>query len=240
MSDDADGEAPRRRRKTGGAKDGARALSVRVKTAKGRKLSSTNWLRRQLNDPYVQKAKAAGLRSRAAFKLLELDEKFGLLKKGGRVVDLGAAPGGWTQAAVEKTGPKGRVVGVDITPMEPIAGAELLTGDFLEPETVEAVRAALGGPADAVLSDMAAPAMGHKQTDHLKIMALCEAAFHFAQEVLAPGGVFIAKVLQGGTEAALLAEMKGCFETVRHAKPQASRAESAEIYVVATGFRGRA
>ena len=215
-----------------------RSLKVRVKTAKRRSSASTRWLARQLNDPYVSAAKDAGYRSRAAFKLREIDQKLGLLKPGHRVVDLGAAPGGWSQAAVQKVGPKGRVIAVDLTPVDPIPGVEILQGDLHEPETAARLRAALAGPADIVLSDMAAPATGHKATDHLRIIGLVEAALDFAREVLAPGGAFLAKVLQGGTEADLLAALKRDFAKVRHVKPPASRSDSAELYVVATGFRG--
>ncbi len=220
-----------------------RGTHVRVKTAKGRKLSSTLWLQRQLNDPYVEAASREGYRSRAAYKLAELDERFKFLKKGAKVIDLGAAPGGWTQVIATATGSKnrsasGRVVAVDIQPMDPLEGAEILTLDFLENGAPDAIMECLGGPADAVLSDMAPAMTGHANTDHLRIMAMAEAAFEFAKEILAPGGVFVAKVLQGGTEQNLLAEMKICFATVRHAKPPASRSDSSEIYVVATGFRG--
>jgi 23S rRNA (uridine2552-2'-O)-methyltransferase len=219
-----------------------RGLHNRVKTAKGRKTSSKMWLERQLNDPYVAEAKARGYRSRAAFKLLELDSMFGLLKKGARVVDLGAAPGGWTQVAVDAVGagkgPKGgQVVAIDIQGMDPVQGATVILQDFMDPDAPDRIKDALTGPADLVLSDMAAPATGHRQTDHLRIMGLCEAAFDFACEVLAPGGGFVAKVLKGGTENELLAQMKRRFAVVKHAKPPASRADSAESYVVATGFR---
>ncbi|MAN79188.1 MAG: 23S rRNA methyltransferase [Rhodospirillaceae bacterium] len=224
-----------------------RGLHNRVKTAKGRKSSSKLWLERQLNDPYVAEAKARGYRSRAAFKLLELDAMFGLLKKGGRVVDLGAAPGGWTQVAVDVVGAgkeapgkakeSGQVVAVDIQGMDAVAGATVMLLDFMDPEAPDRIKDALTGPADVVLSDMAAPATGHRQTDHLRIMGLCEAAFYFACEVLSPGGAFVAKVLKGGTENELLAQMKRRFAVVKHAKPPASRADSAESYVVATGFR---
>jgi len=217
---------------------GERELAVKVKTAKGRKLSSTRWLQRQFNDPYVAKARAQGYRSRAAFKLIELDEKFGLLKNGGRIVDLGCAPGGWCQIAVKAVGPEGRVVGIDYLGMEPVAGAEILELDFLEDDAPGALKTLLGGEADVVLSDMAQPATGHRPTDHLKIVALCEAALDFAEDVLAPGGAFACKVLQGGAERDLLERMKKRFSSVKHAKPEASRADSAEMYVVATGFRG--
>jgi 23S rRNA (uridine2552-2'-O)-methyltransferase len=219
-----------------------RGLHNRVKTAKGRKSSSKLWLERQLNDPYVAEAKARGYRSRAAFKLLELDGMFGLLKKGGRVVDLGAAPGGWSQVAVDAVGAGkgekgGQVVAIDIQGMDAVPGATVILLDFMDPAAPDRLKDALTGPADVVLSDMAAPATGHRQTDHLRIMGLCEAAFLFACEVLAPGGAFVAKVLKGGTENELLAHMKRRFAVVKHAKPPASRADSAESYVVATGFR---
>lgn len=220
-----------------------RGTHVRVKTAKGRKLSSTLWLQRQLNDPYVEAASRDGYRSRAAYKLAELNDRFGLLKKGAKVIDLGAAPGGWTQVIATATGAKnrstgGRVVAIDMAPMDPLEGAEILTLDFLGPGASDAIMGCLGGPADAVLSDLAPAMTGHAKTDHLRIMALAEAAFEFAKEVLAPDGVFVAKVLQGGTEQNLLADMKKFFAAVRHAKPPASRSDSSEIYVVAAGFRG--
>ncbi len=211
---------------------------VRVKTAKGRKLSSKLWLERQLNDPYVAKAKRLGYRSRAAFKLAEIDDKYKFLQPRGRVVDLGAAPGGWVQVALERVGAKGRVVGIDLQEIEPIAGAELLVGDFLDEDAPDRLRTLLDGPADVVLSDMAAPSTGHAATDHLRIMALAEAALEFALEVLAPGGTFVAKVLQGGSERGLLETMRRNFTKVAHVKPPASRKDSAELYVVATGFRG--
>ncbi|GAB4232946.1 MAG: RlmE family RNA methyltransferase [Methyloligellaceae bacterium] len=215
---------------------------MKVRTAKGRKLSSTRWLQRQLNDPYVARAREEGYRSRAAFKLLEIDRKYGLLKPGMRVVDLGAAPGGWSQVAARAVSPEGRegkVVAVDISEMEPLPGVEVIRLDFLEPGAPQRVREALeGGLADAVLSDMAAPATGHRQTDHLRIIGLCEAALDFAEGVLAPGGAFLAKVLQGGTERDLLNRLKVNFTSVRHVKPEASRADSAELYVLAQGFRG--
>ncbi|MGE5269767.1 MAG: RlmE family RNA methyltransferase, partial [Thiohalocapsa sp.] len=201
---------------------------------------STEWLERQLNDPYVAEAKRLGYRSRAAFKLVQLDDRFHLLGAGKRVVDLGCAPGGWTQVAAARVGPQGRVVGVDLNPADPVPGATVLQGDFTEPDMAERIRAALGGPADLVLSDMAAPATGHAATDHLRIVALTEAAFAFAATLLKPGGAFVAKVFQGGAEGELLARLKTAFAEVRHAKPAASRAESAETYVVAKGFRGGA
>jgi 23S rRNA (uridine2552-2'-O)-methyltransferase len=217
-----------------------RAPAVRVKTAGRRKASSTQWLERQLNDPYVSEARRLGYRSRAAFKLIQLDDRFRFLKPGARIVDLGAAPGGWTQVAAARVmaaDGRGSVVGIDYLAMDPVPGAVLLAGDFLAADAPERLRAALGGPADVVLSDMAAPATGHATTDHLRIMALTEAAYDFAREVLAPGGTFIAKVLQGGSERTLLEALKRDFASVRHVKPPASRAESAEVYVVAQGFR---
>ena len=220
---------------------GARTLRQRVKTARKRTLSSQKWLERQLNDPYVARAKREGFRSRAAYKLIELDDKVRFLKPGGRVVDLGAAPGGWAQVAAQRVGAgegKGNVVGVDLLPIEPLPGAAFLQLDFMAPEAPERLVALLGGPADVVLSDMAANATGHKKTDHLRIVGLAEAAADFARSVLAPGGVFLAKVLQGGTEGALLAGLKRDFAAVRHVKPAASRSDSAELYVLATGFRG--
>ncbi|MCK4867734.1 MAG: RlmE family RNA methyltransferase [Alphaproteobacteria bacterium] len=215
-----------------------RAARVRVKTAKGRKLSSKLWLERQLNDPYVVEAKRLGYRSRAAFKLAEIDDKSKILKPGGRVVDLGAAPGGWVQVALQRVGAKGRVVGIDLQEIEPIPGSELLVGDFLDEDAPDRLRALLNGPADVVLSDMAASSSGHAPTDHLRIMGLAEAALEFALEVLAPGGAFVAKVLQGGSERALLETMRRNFTKVTHVKPPSSRKDSAELYVVATGFRG--
>ena len=220
-------------------KGGARRLSVRVKTAKRRSASSARWLQRQLNDPYVGEAGRQGYRSRAAFKLVQLDDKLKLLRPGARVVDLGAAPGGWSQVAAARIAPGGQVVAIDLLPLEPIAGVELLEGDFLEASAPVRLEAALGGPADLVLSDMAAPATGHAKTDHLRIMGLAEAALDFAEQVLAPGGGFVAKVLQGGAERDLLDRLKRGFAKVRHVKPPASRKESAELYVVATGFKGR-
>jgi 23S rRNA (uridine2552-2'-O)-methyltransferase len=225
----------------GAGKRGARPLKVRVKTGKGRPLSSKLWLERQLNDPYVARAKAEGLRSRAAFKLAEIDDRHRLLKAGRHVLDLGAAPGGWSQVAARRVGAaegRGRVVAVDLLPMEPIAGVAFAQLDFLDPAAPQRMREMLGGPADVVLSDMAANATGHRRTDHLKIMALAEAAAEFAREVLGPGGAFLAKVLQGGTEATLLADLKRDFASVKHVKPAASRTDSAELYVLATGFRG--
>jgi 23S rRNA (uridine2552-2'-O)-methyltransferase len=217
-----------------------RQMAVRVKTAKQRSPSSAAWLARQLNDPYVAEAKRLGYRSRAAFKLIELDDRFHVLKRGGRIVDLGAAPGGWTQVAVARIGAaegKGRIVALDILAMDPIPGAAILHRDFLAADAPAAIQAELGGQADVVLSDMAQPATGHAATDHVRIVALAEAAYDFAQEVLAPGGSFVAKVFQGGAEGDLLAALKRDFAKLRHAKPPASRAESAEVYVVAQGFK---
>jgi len=215
---------------------GSRALKVRVKS-KGRKLSSKLWLERQLNDPYVARAKREGFRSRAAYKLIEIDDKARVLKKGMRVIDLGAAPGGWSQVAARQVGAQGRVVAIDVLPMDAIAGVDFAQLDFLSADAPEKLRVMLGGPADVVLSDMAANATGHAKTDHLRIMALVEAAADFAREVLAPGGSFLAKVLQGGTEAALLTALKRDFKSVKHVKPSASRSDSAELYLLATGYR---
>jgi 23S rRNA (uridine2552-2'-O)-methyltransferase len=221
-----------------GGPSGRGTLKVRVKTTKGRKLSSQRWLERQLNDPYVREAKTKGYRSRAAFKLVELDRKFHFLKKGARVLDLGAAPGGWTQVAVARVGEGGRVVAADILPMEPIAGADVLQADLLAADTPGRLKAALKGEADLVLSDMAAPTTGHRATDHIRTVALLEAALDVAADVLAPGGTFIGKVFQGGATGDLLARIKQLFRDVKHVKPPASRAESVELYLVATGFRG--
>jgi 23S rRNA (uridine2552-2'-O)-methyltransferase len=229
-----------RRGSTDQSTPGGRPLAVRVRSARRRKPSSTEWLNRQLNDPYVAEAHRLGYRSRAAFKLIQLDERFHLLKPGARVVDLGCAPGGWTQIAARRLGAQGRVIGVDLSATEPIEGAALLTGDFRDADIAEHVHELLGGPADLVLSDMAAPATGHAATDHLRIVALAEEAFAFAESILKPGGAFVAKVFQGGAEGSLLAALKRAFAEVRHAKPAASRAESAETYVVARGFRGAA
>lgn len=221
-----------------GKSGSGRDLKVRVKSGKGRKLSSKLWLERQLNDPYVARAKREGYRSRAAFKLTEIDDKAHILKKGGRVIDLGAAPGGWSQVAAKRVGAQGRVVAIDILDMEPVPGVEFMVLDFLDPAAPEKLKTMLGGAADVVLSDMAANAIGHARTDHIKIMALVEAAAEFAREVTAPGGAFLAKVLQGGTEAALLAALKRDYKSVKHIKPPASRSDSAELYLLATGFRG--
>ena len=223
-----------------GKGDGSRQLTVRVKRARRRKPSSTEWLTRQLNDPYVAEARRQGYRSRAAFKLRQLDERFRLLRRGMRVVDLGCAPGGWSQVAAERVGPGGAVVGVDLSETDSLPGATLIQGDFRDAAIVAAIRTVLGGRANLVLSDMAAAATGHAPTDHLRVVALAEDAFALAQTLLRPGGAFVAKVFQGGAEGALLAALKKSFTEVRHAKPAASRAESAETYVVAKGFRGGA
>jgi 23S rRNA (uridine2552-2'-O)-methyltransferase len=228
-----------------------RDLKVRVRSQKGRKLASKLWLERQLNDPYVARARREGLRSRAAFKLAEIDDKFHLLKPGAKVVDLGAAPGGWSQIAAQRVGVaggeegvladrpgRGRVVAIDLLDMPAIPGVEFLHLDFLDPAAPDRLKASLGGLADVVLSDMAANATGHRKTDHLRIMALAETAAMFARDVLRPGGAFLCKVLQGGTETELLAALKRDFTTVKHVKPAASRSDSAELYVLALGFRG--
>lgn len=236
--------------KTSGDKNtsgrGQRDLRVRVKTAKGRKLSSTLWLERQLNDPYVQRAKKEGFRGRAAFKILELDDKFGFLKPGARVVDLGCAPGGWCQVAVSRVNalgdrankPIGSVLGIDLQAIEPIAGAQIHQLDFLADEADALVKGWLGGRADVVMSDMAAAASGHKGTDHLRIIALCEAAAYFAFDVLEVGGTFVAKVLAGGAEVELQSILKRAFTKVANVKPPSSRVDSSEKFVVAQGFRG--
>jgi 23S rRNA (uridine2552-2'-O)-methyltransferase len=216
-------------------------LKARLTSGKHRSHSSRRWLQRQLNDPYVARAKREGFRARAAFKLIEIDDKYRLLKKGTRVVDLGAAPGSWSEVAAERVGAAhgtGRVIAVDLLEMAAMSGVEFLHLDFLDPRAPAAIKSVLAGPADVVLSDMAANATGHRRTDHLKIMALAQAAAEFAREVLARGGTFLCKVLQGGTEAALLDELKREFASVRHVKPAASRADSAELYLLAMGFRG--
>lgn len=246
-ADETSGGAPaepteeRRRRRSGPVTKGGdtrseKSLHTRVRTARGRTVSSQHWLERQLNDPYVIKARREGYRSRAAYKLIEIDDKFSLIKPGMRVADLGAAPGGWTQVALKRGA--GRVAGVDLLEMEPISGATLLTLDFTEPGADEVLKAALGGRADLVLSDLAPWTTGHKQTDHLRIVALVDQAARFALEVLEPGGAFVAKVFQGGATGDVLDPLKPRFEKVRHFKPPASRAESAETFLVATGFRG--
>jgi 23S rRNA (uridine2552-2'-O)-methyltransferase len=230
---------PRKPANKGGNKNSSRGLTVRVKSARGRKISSTKWLSRQLNDPYVTAAQKQGYRSRAAFKLTEIDDKFRFLKKTSRVVDLGCAPGGWLQVALERC-PKGQVVGIDLTEIEPVQGATILVGDVREPGSLEEVRGYLdNGQADVVISDMAAASIGHSATDHVRVMALIEIALDFAEEVLTEGGAFAAKVLLGGTENQLLVRLKRNFKTVKHVKPPASRADSSEQYLVATGFRGR-
>jgi len=211
---------------------------VKVRSTRRRKPSSTRWLSRQLNDPYVVEARRRGYRSRAAFKLIELDQRFRLLRPDQRVVDLGCAPGGWTQVAIERVGGRGLVVGIDVAATVPIPGATLLATDVRDPSTPAALHAALGDLADVVLSDMAPTTIGHAATDHLRIVTLAEDAFAVASQILKPGGAFVAKVFQGGAEGALLAALKRDFAELRHAKPAASRAESAETYVVATGFRG--
>ena len=210
---------------------------MKLRTAKGRKVSSTRWLERQLNDPYVKRARAEHYRSRAAYKLLELDERFGLLRGVKAVVDLGIAPGGWSQVVRRRT-PNAQVVGIDLLPTDPIDGVEILQLDFMDEAAPGRLKDALGGPADLVLSDMAANTVGHQQTDHLRTMALVEAGLEFAAEVLRPGGAYVAKVLAGGADNQLVAQMKRHFTTVKHAKPPASRKDSSEWYVVAQGFKG--
>jgi 23S rRNA (uridine2552-2'-O)-methyltransferase len=220
---------------------GGRELKVRVRSGKSRTLASKLWLERQLNDPYVARAKREGMRSRAAFKLAEIDDRFHLFKPGSKVVDLGAAPGGWSQVAAERSvaaDGRGKVVAIDVLDMPPLPGVAFLQLDFLDPAAPERLKALLGGPADVVMSDMAANTTGHRKTDHLKIMALAETAGLFAREVLKRGGAFLCKVLQGGTEGVLLADLKRDFAIVKHVKPAASRPDSAELYVLATGFRG--
>lgn len=224
--------------KSGGGAGRSQGGKVRVLTAARRKTSSNRWLERQLNDPYVKAAKAAGFRSRAAFKLAELDERFGLLRHVTRVVDLGAAPGGWCQVVL-KARPKAVVVAIDLLPIEPLAGVTIFQQDILADDTEDLIRAALGGDADLVLSDMAANTVGHKMTDHLRTMGLVETGLAFAVDLLRPGGAFVAKVLAGGADPALVAELKRHFAAVKHAKPPASRAGSSEWYVVAQGFKGR-
>ncbi len=210
---------------------------ARLKDEKRRTLSSRTWLERQLKDPYVVRAKREGFRSRAAYKLAEIDDKYHVFKRGARVVDLGAAPGGWSEIAARRAGASGRVVALDILDMKPLSGVEFLKLDFLDETAPERLKALLGGEADVVLSDMAANATGHRKTDHLRIMALAEAAAYYAREVLSPGGSFLCKVLQGGTEAELLADLKRDFSSVKHVKPPASRTDSAELYLLARGFR---
>ena len=222
---------------------GSRKLTVKLRTAKGRKVGSTRWLQRQLNDPYVEEAKRRGYRSRAAFKLIEMDDKYRFLKPGMIVLDLGAAPGGWSQIAAERVGSegKGQVLAVDVSPIEPLPGVEVLTQDVSAEDAPASIRAALrGSHADVVLSDMASPATGHRATDHLRVVALVESALDLAEDVLKPGGTFLAKVFQGGAGGELVARLKRSFSKVHHVKPKASRKESPEVYVLATGFRGGA
>lgn len=216
---------------------GGRGPRQRVRTARNRSASSTRWLERQLNDPYVRRAKAENYRSRAAYKLLELDERFGLLKGVTAVIDLGIAPGGWSQVLRRRV-PKASIVGIDLLPTDPIEGVEILQMDFMDEAAPDRLKTALGGPADLVLSDMAANTVGHPQTDHLRTMALVEAGLEFATEVLKPGGAYVAKVLAGGADNQLVAELKRHFTTVKHAKPPASRKDSSEWYVIAQGFKG--
>lgn len=225
--------------KSGGrAGSGGRELTVRVKTARGRRASSTRWLQRQLNDPYVQAAKRDGYRSRAAYKLIELNDRFKLLKPGMTVVDLGAAPGGWAQICAKEVGGRGHVVAVDLNPFDPLPGVDQIIADVTDLASGALIREAAGGPVDLVLSDMAPQSSGHRGTDHVRIIALAEAALDLARELLRPGGGFVAKVWQGGTENELLAILKRDFANVRHAKPPASRSDSSEMYVVAQGYRG--
>jgi len=229
--------------KSSSGREGGRSLKTHVKTARKRTLSSTLWLERQLNDPYVTRAKLEGYRSRAAFKLIEIDERYHIFHPGQKVVDLGAAPGGWSQVAAHKTGSRdghGRVIGIDLLDIAPLPGVEFKVMDFLDDAVPRQLKDWLGGKADIVLSDMAANTTGHRMTDHLRIVGLVELAVEFACEVLAPGGSFLAKVFQGGTEGSVLARLKRDFATVRHVKPKASRAGSAELYVLASGFRGDA
>ncbi|MEM7074034.1 MAG: RlmE family RNA methyltransferase [Pseudomonadota bacterium] len=238
------GQPPRAARKSSGR--GQRDLTVKVKTAKGRKLSSTRWLQRQLNDPYVKRAQSEGFRGRAAFKIMELDDKFGFLVPGARVVDLGCAPGGWCQVAVSRVNalaeqgnqPVGTILGIDLQEVEPVAGCEIHRLDFLSDGADCKIKDWLGGPADVVMSDMAAASSGHKQTDHLRIIALCEAAADLAFDVLGPGGTFVSKVLAGGAEGDLQKRLKQRFAKVANVKPPASRADSSEKFVVAMGYRG--
>jgi 23S rRNA (uridine2552-2'-O)-methyltransferase len=227
--------------KSSSGREGGRSLKTHVKTARKRTLSSTLWLERQLNDPYVTRAKLEGYRSRAAFKLIEIDDRYHLFHAGQKVVDLGAAPGGWSQVAAQKVGSRdgrGRVIGIDLLDIAPLPGVEFKIMDFLNESVPQQLKDWLGGKADIVLSDMAANTTGHRMTDHLRIVGLVELAVEFACEVLAPGGSFLAKVFQGGTEGTVLARLKHDFATVRHVKPKASRAGSAELYVLASGFRG--
>jgi 23S rRNA (uridine2552-2'-O)-methyltransferase len=219
-------------------RSGRAGLKTKVKTARKRSNASTRWLQRQLNDPYVEEAKRLGFRSRAAFKLIEIDDKEALLKPGMNVLDLGAAPGGWTQIAVDRVGDRGHVVALDLLDMEPVAGSIFLKLDFLDEDAPEKIEQAMGGKSDLILSDMAAPTTGHRQTDHLRTMALFEAGYDFALHTLKPGGSFLSKVFRGGTESELLKQMRRRFEVVKHIKPPSSRPESVELYVLARGFRG--
>jgi 23S rRNA (uridine2552-2'-O)-methyltransferase len=230
-------QPPRKRmvRPPSGGTDAGRATAKRLKTAKERTPSSQAWLERQLNDPFVAEAKARGYRSRAAFKLAEIDDRLRLIRRGARVIDLGCAPGGWLQVALERGA--GPVVGIDLLPVEPVTGAVVLQGDFTDPGAGERLIAALGGPPDLILSDMAPNTIGHRQTDHLRIMGLIEAAADFAGQVLRPGGAFVAKAFQGGETSVVIAALKRRFTDVRNLKPKASRAESSEVYIVATGFK---
>ena len=232
-------ETPRRGRvtKKGGKEDQVRMMDTRVKTARGRKISSTLWLRRQLNDPYVAKAKAQGYRSRAAFKFIELDDKFKLMKPGSLIADLGAAPGGWTQIAIARGAKK--VVGIDLIFVEPIGGLDFVQMDFMDEKAPDVIKEMLGGAPDLVMSDLAANTTGHRKTDHLRTVALVESAADFAIETLRPGGHFVTKVFQGGAERTMLQRLKKNFKTVKHAKPDSSRDGSPEMYLVAMGFRGR-
>ena len=220
-----------------GGEDAGRGMGQRLKTAEHRSLSSQQWLERQLNDPYVKAAKAHGYRSRAAYKLTEIDDRHRLIRRGSRIIDLGCAPGGWVQVALERGA--GKVVGIDLLPVDPIPGAELIQGDFTDPASGPDLVARLGGAPDLVLSDMAPNTSGHRKTDHLRIVTLVELAAAFAADVLKPGGAFVAKAFQGGEMAEALRLLKADFAEVKHVKPKASRAESAEVYLVATGFRGR-
>jgi 23S rRNA (uridine2552-2'-O)-methyltransferase len=237
MSDD--GEEPRRRlvRPPSGGDPAGRGQSQRLKTAKMRTPSQQHWLQRQIDDPYAAAARAAGYRSRAAFKLKEMDDRFGFLKPGGRVVDLGCAPGGWVQVAMERGA--GKVVGVDLLPVDPLPPAEMILGDFTDPEVGPELIRMLGGAPDVVLSDMAPNTVGHRETDHLRIMGLIELAAAFAEQVLRPGGVFVTKSFQGGGSAEMMAALRGRYEQVRNVKPKSSRTESSEVYLVAIGLRGR-
>jgi len=241
MSDDQKPPGHTPGKQKGKANVTKRDMAVRLRTANKRTLSQQQWLRRQLNDPYVARAKAEGWRSRAAFKFIEIDDKYKLLKPGQRIVDLGCAPGGWCQVAALRIGSteaNPRIVGIDLLPVDPIPGVKLLEMDFMLPEADERLKAELGGLADGVISDMAANTTGHKKTDHLRIIGLAEAAVAFACEVLAPGGFFLCKLFQGGDTGTLVGELKRDFTTVRHVKPASSRTDSSELYVLATGFRG--